>query len=132
MQKNQFSTSDSGVVAGERKYQVAQLDQLDPTRCPCGWARRAFAEIPGAVASLHVVEILEDAKPHYHKKMTEIYLILEGSGHLEMDGEKIPVQPMTAVYIPPGCVHRAVGKMKLINIPVPAFDPSDEYVVPGE
>jgi mannose-6-phosphate isomerase-like protein (cupin superfamily) len=110
-------------------YQVAQLDALDPVRCPCGWARRAFADIPRSVASLHLVEILEDAQPHYHKKMTEIYVILEGEGHLELDGELIPVRPMSAIYIPPGCVHRAVGRMKLINIPVPAFDPSDEYVV---
>ena len=115
--------------APPKTYQIAQLNELDPVRCPCGWARRAFADIPGAVASLHVVEILEDAKPHYHKKMTEIYLILEGEGHLELDGELIPVKPMSAIYIPPGCVHRAVGRMKLMNIPVPAFDPSDEYVV---
>lgn len=131
MHETQVKSSTADPNSGAPKYQVAQLDQLDPTRCPCGWAKRAFADLPGAVASVHVVEILEDAQPHYHKKMTEIYLILEGKGFLELDGERIPVRPMSAIYIAPGCVHRAVavGKMKLINIPVPAFDPSDEYVV---
>ena len=31
------------------------------------------------------------------------------------------------VYIRPGCRHRAVGQLKVINIPIPAFDPADEY-----
>lgn len=129
MNETQVKSATSDANPDAPKFQVAQLDQLDPTRCPCGWAKRAFADLPGAVASVHVVEILEDAQPHYHKKMTEIYLILEGEGFLELDGERIPVRPMSAVYISPGCVHRAIGKLKLINIPVPAFDPSDEYVV---
>ena len=59
--------------------------------------------------------------------MTEIYLVLEGEGHLELDGELVPVRPMTTVYIKPGCRHRAVGRLKIINIPVPAFDPEDEW-----
>ena len=93
--------------------------------------RRAFASDGNpsdrAAASVHLVDISVDARPHYHKRMTEIYLVLEGSGHLELDGERVPVKPMTAVYIRPGCRHRAVGKLKIINIPVPAFDPADEW-----
>jgi len=29
--------------------------------------------------------------------------------------------------IHPGCRHRAIGHLKLINVPIPAFDPDDEY-----
>ena len=110
-----------------KNYHVAQLNELPPTACPCGQARRAFAGEPGAAASVHLVDISLDARTHYHKRMTEIYLILEGEGHLELDGERVPVKPMTAVYIRPGCRHRAVGRMRIINIPVPAFDPADEF-----
>src|SRR5215204_2032570 len=102
-------------------YLIAQLDETPGVRCPCGVARRAFA-VPGQnVASVHLVEIKADAQAHYHKKMTEIYVILEGDGHLELDGVLYPVRPMTAVYIKPGCRHRAVGRLKILNIPVPAF-----------
>jgi len=116
-----------------RNYRVTQLDEVPPVPCPCGQARRAFAADSGgdgaarAAASVHLVDISVDARTHYHKRMTEIYLILEGEGHLELDGQLVPVKPMTAVYIRPGCRHRAVGKMKIINIPVPAFDPADEW-----
>jgi len=113
--------------AAMQNFSVAQLDALDPTRCPCGWSRRAFAEVPGTPASVHVVEILEDARTHYHKKMTEIYVILEGEGHLELDGQLIPVKPLTSIMIRPGCRHRAIGKLKLLNVPIPAFDPADEW-----
>ncbi len=34
---------------------------------------------------------------------------------------------MTALLIRPGCRHRAVGKLKRVNVPVPAFDPDDEW-----
>ena len=107
-------------------FQIAQLDDLPPTRCPCGFARRAFAE-PGNAASMHVVDIEADSRAHYHKRMTEIYLVLEGEGQKELDGKLYPVKPMSAIYIRPGCRHRAIGKLKIINIPVPAFDESDEW-----
>lgn len=108
-------------------YLIAQLNEIPPVRCPCGFARRAFGGSPEAVASLHVVDIEQDSRTHYHKKMTEIYLVLEGEGQMELDGELFPVKPMTAIYIRPGCRHRAVGKLRIVNIPVPAFDPNDEW-----
>jgi mannose-6-phosphate isomerase-like protein (cupin superfamily) len=111
----------------KKNYMIADLESIDAVRCPCGFARRAFATPGNRTATLHVVDIQLDARTHYHKKMTEIYVILEGEGHMELDGELIPVKPMTAIFIKPGCRHRAVGKMRIINVPIPAFDPKDEW-----
>ena len=108
-------------------YFIAQLDEIPAVRCPCGFARRAFADAKQGAASMHLVDIQEDSRAHYHKKMTEIYLVLEGTGHIELDGQLFPVKPLSAIYIKPGCRHRAVGKMKIINIPTPAFDEGDEW-----
>ena len=112
-----------------KNYMIENLESIDPVKCPCGSTKRAFVTPENDVATLHLVDISEDAKLHYHKKMTEIYVILEteGDAYMELDGEKIPVKPMTTIFIKPGCRHRAVGKMKIINMPVPAFDPEDEY-----
>lgn len=114
------------MMSEEKKYSEAQLDTLDAIPCPCGQARRAFAD-PGNPASVHLVDIRQDAKMHYHKHMTEIYVVLEGEGHLELDNEHVPVKPMTTVMIRPGCRHRAVGNLRILNIAVPAFDPADEW-----
>jgi mannose-6-phosphate isomerase-like protein (cupin superfamily) len=109
------------------RYHLAQLDEIPPQRCPCGFARRAFAGSTDHVASVHLVDIQADARTHYHKGMTEIYLVLEGEGQMELDGELLPVKPMSVIYIRPGCRHRAIGKMKIVNIPVPSFDERDEW-----
>ncbi len=108
-------------------YFVTQLDQIPAKTCPCGTTRRAFAGEQDTVASVHLVEIRQDAQVHYHKRMTEIYVVLEGEGEMELDGVRVPVKPMTAIYIKPGCRHRAMGPLRIINIPVPAFDETDEW-----
>ncbi len=110
-----------------KNYFVAQLDEIEPVQCPCGQSRRAFVREDNAVATMHMVDICEDARAHYHKKLTEIYLILEGDGHMELDGEKVPVKPLTAVFIKAGCRHRAVGAMRIVIVPIPVFDPADEW-----
>jgi len=110
-----------------RHFMIAQLDEIPPVRCPCGMTRRAFASPENPVATLHMVDVTTDAQTHYHKKLTEIYLVLEGEGHIELDGARYPVKPMTAIFIKPGCRHRAIGKLRIVNIPVPAFDPADEW-----
>ena len=92
-----------------KNYEIAQLDEVESTACPCGTTRRA-CDGSGRSWSL-----------------TEIYLVLEGEGHMELDGEMVPVKPMTTILIKPGCRHRAVGQMRIVNIPVPAFDPQDEW-----
>ena len=113
--------------AKTRKYSVVNLADVTPVACTCGMTRRAFADDPDGIASLHVVDISVDAKTHYHKKLTEIYYVLEGTGQMELDGDRIDVGPGSAVLIKPGCRHRAIGKMKILNVPVPAFDPEDEW-----
>jgi mannose-6-phosphate isomerase-like protein (cupin superfamily) len=110
------------------KYLVTQLDTLDPLRCPCGWTRRGFADAgKEAPATVHIVEAEIDARTHYHRALTEIYIVLEGEGLLELDGEKIPIRPLTAVMIKPGCRHRAIGRLKFLNVVMPAFVPADEW-----
>ena len=118
---------DTPAMPKPANYLISQLDALDPVRCPCGWTRRAFASPDNQVATIHLVDIQADAQTHYHRKLTEIYLVLAGEGHMELDGELIPVKPMTALLIKPGCRHRAIGKLTIVNIPVPAFDPHDEW-----
>lgn len=108
-------------------YLIEQLDQLPSQPCPCGTTRRGFFVPENETASVHVVDIKEDAATHYHKRTTEIYTILEGAGHLELDGERVPVQPMTSVLIRPGCRHRALGKLRILNVAIPKFDPADEW-----
>jgi mannose-6-phosphate isomerase-like protein (cupin superfamily) len=108
-------------------YEISRFADLNEVRCPCGMTRRAFVSPDNDVATIHVVDIRQDAKTHYHKRLTEIYYILEGTGHMELNGELNPVEPMTAILIKPLCRHRAVGQFKIINVVIPPFDSKDEW-----
>ena len=112
-------------------YAIARFSEIAPVDCPCGQTRRAFVDDPDRVASAHLVEVSVDAKTHYHKRMTEVYYILEGEGQMELDGAVFPVRPGDAVLIKPGCRHRAIPSggagLRVLNVPVPAFDPEDEW-----
>ena len=112
---------------GKKKYLVADMENILPTPCPCGQARRAFIELGNDTASFHIVDISENSRPHYHKKMTEIYHVLEGKESLSLMMTEIDLKPGITVMIKPGCIHRAVGNLKLINVPIPTFDPTDEW-----
>jgi mannose-6-phosphate isomerase-like protein (cupin superfamily) len=116
-----------------QRVRLAQLDTIEPVACPCGHSRRAFHGEAGGIATVHLTDISRESRAHYHRVMTEFYIVLEGEGVLEADGESYPLRPLTAVMIPPGCVHRAVGNLRILNVPVPAFDPADEFEwEPGE
>lgn len=110
-------------------FEVAHLPELPGTPCPCGTARRAFADIEHFPATVHLTQISTDAKVHYHKRLTETYVIqeCEEDAYMQLDDHQCPVRPGTAVLIPPGVRHRAVGKMKVIIFCTPKFDPQDEW-----
>ena len=69
-------------VATAKNYLITQLDQVPAVPCPCGHSRRGFATPDNKLATIHLVDISIDAKMHYHKRMTEIYLVLEGEGFM--------------------------------------------------
>ncbi len=114
-------------VTAPPRYRIAQLDEVPSIPCPCGDARRAFSEPDNRLATVHLTDISRDSRAHYHRNMTEIYVVLEGEGVIELDGQSFPLKALTSVMIHPGCRHRAVGDLRILNIPIPAFDPQDEY-----
>jgi mannose-6-phosphate isomerase-like protein (cupin superfamily) len=114
-------------LGGNNRYSLVNLADAPSVPCPCGSARRAFQAESGGIASMHVVEISTESRTHYHKRMTEFYYVLEGQGQIELDEQLFDIGPGSAVMISPGCRHRAIGKLKILNVPVPAFDPDDEW-----
>ena len=127
MKESQTCSRADGTITAKPNYMIAHFDDIAPVRCPCGFAKRAFATPDNPLATMHVVDIQADSRAHYHKRMTEIYFVLEGQGHMELDGQLFPIKPHTAIFIKPGCRHRAIGKLRIAIIPIPAFDPADEW-----
>ena len=114
-------------MAPMSRYTIAHMDNIPPVDCPCGASRRAFVSPDNPTATMHLVDIRADTRAHYHQKLTEMYFVLEGAGHIELDGERFELTGGMAVLIKPLCRHRAVGDLRIIVTAIPAFDPDDEW-----
>jgi mannose-6-phosphate isomerase-like protein (cupin superfamily) len=107
------------------------LDDVTPIPCPCGFSTRIITAADDAAVGFHVTDI-GDAQPHFHRRGTEIYFVLEGAGRLITDGVAHDVAPGTVAYIPPGCVHNGEGRFRAAIALLPAFDPEDEFSAADE
>jgi len=115
--------------AAERGFEVVDFNEIEGVPCPCGSARRAFADVDDFPATVHVTEISTDAKLHYHKQLTETYYFLEcdSGARMQLDDQFIDVHPGMSIMIRPGTRHRAIGEMKVLIMVFPKFDPADEW-----
>ncbi|MDE0865447.1 MAG: cupin domain-containing protein [Rubripirellula sp.] len=113
----------------QAKPKVVDLTALPGITCPCGVARRAFADCDDVPGTVHLTEISKDAREHYHKEHTEVYVVLDcqPDAAIVLNGERIPVAPQHAILIPPGVRHRACGQMTVLILCTPNFDPADEH-----
>jgi mannose-6-phosphate isomerase-like protein (cupin superfamily) len=110
-------------------YELVDFAEIPGVPCPCGTARRAFADAADFPGTIHVTEISADAKTHYHRRLTETYFFLqcEDDARMQLDDEVLPVRPGQCVMIRPGVRHRAIGRMKVLIVVYPKFDPHDEW-----
>lgn len=122
-----MNNSEPSQAAG---YELADFSQIQGVPCPCGTARRAFADVEDFPGTVHVTEICMSAKLHYHKQLTETYYFLEcdADAQMQLDDEIIDVKPGMSIMIRPGTRHRALGKMKVLIFVLPKFDPADEWL----
>lgn len=102
-------------------------------RSACGWRDRLIStedEFLHPAAWAHAVDI-DGAKPHYHKRSTELYYVLSGEGAVVLDGVEHSVKPGSMVHIPPGVVHSAVGRMRVLVVGIPDIA-DDDYFLTSE
>ena len=116
-------------VSPSRRWYLADFTEIEGVACPCGTARRAFADVESFPGTIHRTEIATDARLHYHRRLTETYYFLEceTGAQMQLDDELIDVRPGICVVIEPGVRHRAIGRMTVLIVVLPKFDPEDEW-----
>lgn len=90
--------------------EVRSLDAAEPFTTADGSTIRELLGLPtSAVHNQSLAEATlqpgQATQRHYHRDAEEIYFLLEGSGELEVDGERARVTAGDAVLIPPGAWH---------------------------
>jgi hypothetical protein len=110
-------------------WEIVDFAQVEGVPCPCGTSQRALADVLDFPGTVHRVEISLDAQLHYHRRLTETYYFLacEDDARMQLDQEIVPVRPGMCIMIRPGVRHRALGRMTVLNIVYPKFDPADEW-----
>jgi mannose-6-phosphate isomerase-like protein (cupin superfamily) len=90
---------------------VRSLEEADPFTTADGSTIRELLGLPNApVRNQSLAEATlepgQGTERHYHGEAEEIYYVVEGSGEMEIGGERRPVGPGDAVLIPPGARHQ--------------------------
>ena len=121
--------SESG--SGERPEALIIRHEADVPRerSTCGYRYKMISvqdAKAGVAAWAHAVDI-EGAKEHYHRVGTELYYVLGGEGTVSLDGDEHPVVKGSIVHIPPGVVHGAKGRMRVLVVGIPDISDDDLF-----
>lgn len=90
---------------------VRSLEQAEPFTTADGSTIRELLGLPTApVRNQSLAEATlapgQATERHYHADSEELYYVVEGSGEMELDGERRQVAVGDAVLIPPGARHQ--------------------------
>jgi mannose-6-phosphate isomerase-like protein (cupin superfamily) len=109
-------------------YVVRRVSEAPTVECPCGQSTRIITSRDTPTCGLHVT-FIQDSIRHCHRRTTEMYYILEGSGKMELNDETYDIEPGMVIQIDPGTWHRVydTAGIRTIVVSVPAFDPADEF-----
>jgi mannose-6-phosphate isomerase-like protein (cupin superfamily) len=87
----------------------------------------------GAEASLHLVQVREGVRPHYHRDRDETVYVLRGEARFTLAGEEFDLRPGMLLHVPRRLVHsvRVMGKepCAVLSIFTPPFDGEDRIFV---
>ena len=96
-------------------------------RSTCGWRHLLISRQDQDVAAwVHAVDI-DGAQEHYHRQATELYYVLDGEGTVTLDGHAHAVRTGSLVHIPPGVVHGAQGRMRVLVVGIPDISDDDLF-----
>jgi mannose-6-phosphate isomerase-like protein (cupin superfamily) len=73
----------------------------------------------------------QSTQRHYHADTEELYVLLEGGGEMEVDGERAHVEAGDAVLIPPGAWHQiradSGGELRFLCCCAPPYRDEDTF-----
>jgi quercetin dioxygenase-like cupin family protein len=110
--------------------ELRSLTDAEPFTTKDGSTIRELHHTPAQSLAEASLEPGQATARHYHARSEEIYLITDGGGVLEVDGESREVAAGDAVVIPPGAWHELVAGAdgaRLLCICVPPYSHDDTY-----
>ena len=110
--------------------EVARYESLEPFITKDGSTIREYLHTAAQSLAEATLAPGQSTERHYHRLSEEIYLLVEGGGCLEVDGEKEDVHAGDAILIPAGAWHALVAGAegaRLLCCCVPPYSHDDTY-----
>jgi mannose-6-phosphate isomerase-like protein (cupin superfamily) len=111
---------------------VIVIDEVAPKPSTCGPIREFWQASDASCDLAHLIVLPNhETERHWHERLTEVYLVVRGSGILEIAGHEMRLAPRQAVMIAPGAHHQlrnpTEGELELYVLCHPQFDPADVH-----
>jgi len=108
---------------------VATRDELQAFTTKDGSEIREFHHTPAQSLAEASLAPGQSTQRHYHAASEEIYVVLEGDGELEIDGERRRVHPGDAALIPAGAWHEivATSPLRFLCCCAPPYSEEDTF-----
>ena len=110
---------------------IASLDRVEPFVTKDGSTIRELHRSERQSLAEATLEPDEATQRHHHRETEEIYVVVKGSGMLEVDGESRRVRPGDAVLIPPGAWHQlentGTSELRILCCCVPPYAHEDTF-----
>ncbi len=109
--------------------EVTSLAWVDAFTTADGSAIRELHHTEAQSLAEATLEPGQSTERHYHVAVEEIYLVLDGDGEMELDGERRAVEPGDAVLIPAGARHQitAGGRLRFLCCCAPPYSHEDTF-----
>ena len=110
---------------------ISSISRVEPYATKDGSTIRELHA--SAVQSLAEATLEPDqaTERHYHRASEEIYVVVKGSGLLEVDGERRTVRPGDAILIPPGAWHtlenNGTSELRILCCCAPPYSHDDTF-----
>jgi mannose-6-phosphate isomerase-like protein (cupin superfamily) len=114
-------------------YTAKRIDEMEAIYD--GAFKRARAELGASAFGMQVIDMPPNAElypEHDHEEggQEEIYVVLRGGGEIELDGERVPIDPETIVRVGPGTKRKiwpggqGVRILALGGVPGKPYEPA--------
>ena len=112
---------------------IKDIKDSSPREITCGLMRDLTSSKDFKDMDMVHVTITDSTKRHYHKKLTEVYYVLEGSINVEVDGKMQHLEKDQMIMIFPNTNHKAwktsKEDAKILVICSPPWAKEDEILV---
>jgi mannose-6-phosphate isomerase-like protein (cupin superfamily) len=115
-------------------YTVKRIDEMEAAFL--GSFKRARAELGVEAFGMQVIDMppnLEQYPEHDHAEsgQEEVFVVMRGGGDIEVDGERVPIDPETIIRVGPAATRKlwpgdeGMRVLALGGVPGAAYEPPD-------